>query len=164
MAATLCHPIFQDHYHIVGFVDDALNPGTLINGIPVLGNLQWLKTQQNASVALCIGNPEIRKKILLQLSDYALNWPNIIHPGAILYDAQRIQLGKGIFIGQGSILTTDIQIGDHSFIHLGCSLHHDTRIGQNCVLMPGVRITGGAKLTNHTFLPTGSCIKEDITI
>lgn len=164
IAATLSHPSFKNQYAVVGFVDDGQRPGTHINDIPVLGNLQWLKMQHSTAVVLCIGNPTIRKEILLHLSGYPLHWPNIIHPGATLYIPQRIKLGKGIFIGQGSILTTDIQIGDHSFIHLGCSLHHDTRVGKNCVLMPGVRITGGAKLTDHTYLPTGSTITEPITI
>jgi len=164
IAATLSHPIFQNKYLIAGFIDDKQKPGTLINAIPVLGNLEWLKKQEQASAILCIGKPEIRRKVLSQLSGLPIDWPTIIHPGATLYDAQRIQLGKGIFIGQGGILTTDIHVGDHSFIQPGCSLHHDTRIGQNCILMPGVRITGGANITDHTYIPAGTCITNAITV
>ncbi|WP_282783307.1 hypothetical protein [Phaeodactylibacter xiamenensis] len=165
IAATLFHPIFQNKYPIAGFIDDKQKPGgTLINTIPVLGNLEWLKKQEQASAMLCIGKPEIRQQVLSKLSGLPIDWPTIIHPGATLYDAQRIQLGKGIFIGQGSILTTDIHVGDHSFIQPGCSLHHDTRIGQNCILMPGVRITGGANITDHTYIPAGTCITNAITV
>lgn len=106
---------------------------------------------------LCIGRPEIRRQALSQLAGRSIDWSSIIYPGATLYDTQRIQLGKGIFIGQSSILTTDIYVGDHC-------LHHDTHIGKNCVLMPGVRITGGATIRDNTHLTAGTCITEAITI
>lgn len=61
IAVTLSHPIFQNKYLIAGFIDDKQKPGTLINTIPVLGNLEWLKNQKQASAILCIEKPEIRQ-------------------------------------------------------------------------------------------------------
>jgi len=164
LAAILQHPSLARHYSIVGFIDDGRTPGALINGIPVVGNIKWLTVQSSLNVLLTIGHPVTRRNLIDKLVQTNLLFPSIVHPEATLYNKATIRLGQGVFIGAGSILTTDIQIGDFSFIHVGCSIHHDTTIGENCVLMPGVRITGGATLRNDQRLEAGTCITEAITI
>lgn len=164
LLSILQHVELAALYHVIGFIDDAQPVGTSINGVAVVGNVEWLKTQATPNVVLAIGVPSVRHIILSKLADTHTQFPTIVHPEARLYDSRRIKLGKGVFIGEGCILTTDIAIDDFSLIHLGCSLHHDTKIGRNCVLMPGVRITGGATILDEQRLEAGTCITGAITI
>lgn len=95
----------------------------------------------------------MRRNIINELKGFEnLNFITFIHPNASLYDRESIRIGKGCFIGEYSILTTDINIEDHCFINSHVSLHHDTIIRENCVLMPGVRITGGAEIGRNSSL------------
>jgi acetyltransferase-like isoleucine patch superfamily enzyme len=99
-----------------------------------LRNVEFL-----ADVIIGIGNVSIRQKIIKEIKDLKnLNFPTFIHPKASLYDSDSIQIGKGCYIGESSILTTDINVEDFCFINSNVSIHHDSIIRENCVIMPGV--------------------------
>jgi len=158
MAATLEHPQLRQRYSLAGFIDDGREAGTTVHGLTVLGGLEVLRQRAAPAALLCIGHPVVRQNIVQSLRDTPVSWPTILHPAARIYAPDHIELGQGIWIGEGTILTTDIAIGDHCLVHLGCSLHHDTKIGACTVLMPGVRITGGAHIPPGIRIETGTCI------
>lgn len=153
ISATLNHPELQKRYTLRGFVDDKFPPGEEVNGTPISRDIEWLKNQENANVILGIGNPEVRQKILERLSEAAINFPTVIHPGASIYDKNHVHIGKRCFIAQNTILTTNTRIGDFCFINTACTIHYDTVIGDHCVLGPGKHLTGGDKIGDGEILP-----------
>ena len=55
--------------HIAGFIDD--NPRlaeSTVNGLPVLGKVDYLKGAPPCCIAVALGNPALRKQIVQQLS------------------------------------------------------------------------------------------------
>ena len=46
IAATLKHPHFTNQYVLEGFIDDGPAAGTIINNLPILGNINWLIQQK----------------------------------------------------------------------------------------------------------------------
>jgi len=146
------HPLTG--YEFVGFIDDGVPAGTLINGYKVLGGTQWIfDNAHNAlGVILAFGNPQVRKKVAEKLSAIAVDFPSIIHPGASIHDEDTVVIGKGCYIADACVLTTDITIADFCFINTACTLQHDTTIENYSVLMPGVRITGGAAIGEATYI------------
>jgi sugar O-acyltransferase (sialic acid O-acetyltransferase NeuD family) len=162
IAAVLASNEFPE-IKVSGFVDDGKQPGTSVGRLTVLGGIDWLLRQDNYSVVIAFGNSQLRKTVVSRLGDN-FHFPTIIHPGARLHDQSSISIGKGCYIADGCILTTDIKIADFCFVNSGCSLQHDTVLEPYCVLMPGVRITGGAKIGEGTYIAANCAISTFITI
>ncbi|MNK00935.1 putative acetyltransferase EpsM [compost metagenome] len=140
------------NFNLKGFIDDTIPTGTLINGKSVLGGIEWLKNNNKLAAVIAIGNPEVRKGIIEVLKSMDIFCPTIIHPNVSIHDMENVKIGQGCYIADGCIFTTNIVIEDYCFINTSCTLQHDTFIESNSVLMPGVRITGGAKIGSGTFV------------
>lgn len=164
VASIISNKENQYPYILKGFIDDGLSVGTNINGLTVIGGIDVLNKISHANIVLAIGNPTIRKKILDNIQTIALDFPNLIHRTAVLEDLLNINIGSGVFIGSGVIMTTNIQVGDYSFIHSGSILHHDTHIGKNCIVMPGVRITAKCTIGDHSYVGTGTIIAKETVL
>ena len=139
-----------------GFIDDGIAPGTVINGLPVLGGLDVLKDYPGASLILAIGNGATREKILQKLDMNQFQFPNVIHPSVILDDPKRIKMGQGNIITAGNIFTTDVPMGSFCVLNLQCTIGHDAVLEDFVSLMPGVHISGGAKIRKGAFIGTGA--------
>lgn len=164
MAATLQHPALRAQFTLKGFIDDALVAGTLVNGVVVAGNRQWLLTQAGAAVLTGIGNPEVRRVLTEEFGRAGLILPVVVHPGVGLHQPEYITLGEGCYIGDGAILTTNISLGRHCFVLPGCSLSHDTHLGDCCTLMPGTRVSSGAHIGNNVVCGTATLIAVNTRI
>ena len=138
----------------------------MVNGIPIVGRNEFLTgLKKESDVLLAIGSPVVRKRILDQLLKYRhLNFITYVHPGASIYDSETIKIGRGCYIGENSILTTDIIVEDFCFLNINVSLHHDTIIRENSVLMPGVIITGGAEIGKNSYLGNNFQISDKVKI
>jgi len=172
--SVLQHTSLNEKYDVSGFIDDGIEAATVINGIEVLGGIKYLLALEKANIIIALGNPKVRRKIIDQLLDTKFSFPTIIHPDVSFHDCSKIAVGKGTYITQGCILTTDILIGNFCFLNIAVSINHDAIVGDNCVLMPGVRITCGANLGKDSYvspncvlskpveIPAGSWITESI--
>jgi len=82
-----------------------------------------------------------------------------IHPTALILDDEII-IGEGSFIGANSILTTNIQIGNHAILNRGNHIGHDCIIGNYFSAMPGSIVSGNVHIGNGVYLGTNSSIIE----
>lgn len=112
-------------WNLLGYIDDNVEIGTIINGYEVLGDIKFLrKYNKKINVVCAIGVPEIRGKIIEKL--YSLenvSYPNLIDPSVEM--SNHIDMGEGNIICAGSILTVNIKIGDFNIINLDCTIGHD---------------------------------------
>ena len=82
-----------------------------------------------------------------------------IHPTALILDDEII-IGEGSFIGANSILTTNIQIGNHAILNRGNHIVHDCIIGNYFSAMPGSIVSGNVHIGNGVYLGTNSSVIE----
>lgn len=151
-------------YEIVGFLDgNADNHGKIVNGYSVLGDLNWLETQNEISVIIAIGNPISKRKIATEIKSFKnVRFPTLIHPKAIIGDYNSI--GEGTIICAGTILTNNITINDHVILNLACTVGHDTVIESYTTVAPGVNISGNVKIAEGCDLGTNSVIIQGKSI
>ncbi len=152
-------------YEIIGFIDE--NPahhGKRLNGIRVLGDFSWFDTIDTASVyaIAAVGNPGIRKKLVNKALQKAVKFYNVIHPQAVATSA--LDLGVGVVITAGCILTNNIKIGSHVYLNLGCTVCHDAVLDDFCNLNPGVRISGNVHIEVGCELGTGAIVIPERTV
>jgi sugar O-acyltransferase (sialic acid O-acetyltransferase NeuD family) len=158
---------------LAGFVVDAQygEPGTTVNGYPILGDLKWLKEQMDTAAVVGIGLPHQRWQIIQRLEKSLsfydrlkkpLSFYNIVHPSALL--SRWSKVGKGAVICAGNTLTTQVYVGDHVHINMDCTVGHDTVIGDFVTMSPGVHISGKVHLGEGVFIGTGANVIEGIKI
>jgi len=142
-------------FYVQGFYDDGIAQGELVLGkYEILGNIQSLQEiQSEVSVVIAFGNPKIRKKCWDALQENGnIHFPNIIHPTALIMNAERIQWGKGVIVFPLAVLTADLSIGNNVVVHTGASVHHDVSIGDHSVIMPGSRLVMSEQFDEATFV------------
>ena len=116
-----------------------------------------------ASVALAIGSSQERENIYTSLKQ-EYHFPSLIHPSAILMSLATIRIGRGAIICAGSILTTNISLGDFVIINLHASIGHDCVLGDFVSLMPGARLSGGVILEDGVYVGTNASILPGLRI
>jgi acetyltransferase-like isoleucine patch superfamily enzyme len=72
--------------------------------------------------------------------------------------SQRVALGEGVVLCAGTVVTTDVVIGAHVHVNLGCTISHDARVGEFSTLSPGVHVSGNVTIGRDVFVGTGACI------
>lgn len=151
-------------WNLLGFVDDYKNPGSYFNGIPILGGTNWLKSyEKEIYVACTIANPQIRAGKINEIS--VLNnvkFATLIDPSAIL--SEYVNIGVGSIICAGSIITVNVEIGDHVIINLDCTIGHDASIKSFCTLYPSANVSGNTVLEEYVEMGTGSQIIQGLSI
>lgn len=151
-------------WELAGFIDDGIETGILIDGIPVVGNVSSLLLYEEPIFVVCsIANSQTRERILQQLtaSPY-LYFPNLIDPSAII--SKDLKMGKGNIICAGCVLTINISFQDFNIINPACTVGHDTVIGNLITVYPGANIAGNITIGDQSELGTGCQIIQGITI
>jgi sugar O-acyltransferase (sialic acid O-acetyltransferase NeuD family) len=145
-------------FDLKGYIDDDPLVPEVIKGYRVLGKTDIITKEMAAtySFVLAIGNPRAKEKIINKLKGFDLKFPNIVHSGATIQDKGSLEIGKGNIICNGTILTTDIQIGDFNLLNLLCTVGHNVRIENYCSIMPSVNISGGVHLKDLVYIGTGA--------
>lgn len=114
-------------------------------------------------ILLAIGDSKLRKKIVSTISHDA-EYLTYIDKYARILDKDTIKIGKGSIICAGSILTSNITLGDFSQINLNCTIGHDCNIGNFFTTAPGVHISGDSNIGSCTYFGTNTASINNINI
>lgn len=113
-------------------------------------------------VIVAIGNPRDRFDIVQRLPKSTKYFTHV-HPSVqILGDD--VEIGKGSIICAGSVITTNVKIGEHAHLNLQTTIGHDCEIGDYFTTAPGAKISGNCKIHDLVYVGTNASIKEKITI
>lgn len=109
-----------------------------------------------------VGNPKFRKNIVDNLPKETKFWNHISDRAIIMDDFKSI--GVGNVICAGTIITTNVSIGNHVQLNLSTTVGHDTVICDYVTTAPGVGISGNVNLGECVYIGTNSAIRENISI
>jgi sugar O-acyltransferase (sialic acid O-acetyltransferase NeuD family) len=115
---------------------------------------------EKQSALIAVGSPSDKKKLLAKLPEDTKFW-NYISPRAYV---NNLKMGRGNFICAGTIITTNVTIGNHVHLNLHTTVGHDSIIGDFTTTAPSVNISGNVTIGNGVYLGTASCVKEKLTI
>jgi sugar O-acyltransferase (sialic acid O-acetyltransferase NeuD family) len=144
-------------WNVLGFVDDDPgHPGRLDRlGTTVLGGLDWLVSHP-CNYALGIGTSAARSRIAARLDAAGSEPATIVHPSAHI--GSDVHLGAGVVIYDRSTVTTNVSIGAHTHLNVGCAVQHDSVVGDFVQFSPGVFVNGDCTVGDRVFLGTGAVI------
>jgi len=145
-------------YNFLGFFDDGIQKGQVVNGCPVLGGIQELNEHnKELELVISIGLPRIKKAILSKIHNERISFPTIVHPKASISN-DFVNVGKGCIICEGTIVTCNIDIKDFVILNLSCTVGHDSLIKSYSAFMPSVNISGEVKIEEGVYVGTGAQI------
>ncbi len=153
-------------FDVLGFISEVEEDWLKkFNDKPVLGGFEWFDASaERASVrVICsVGSPAVRHRMIERCKKIGLCFVSAIHPRAVM--SQWVEIGEGVVITAGVILTNQIKIGDHVHLNLHSTVGHDASLGAFCTVSPGVNISGNVHVGEGCDLGTGASIIQRIEI
>ena len=158
---------YNEIYHefsVLGFLDDNESLlGQTIDGIKVLGNTDWIFSQKNEIRCIIgIGDGQTRKKIVDKFEKEKIPFQTIIHPSVAWSKSSKI--GNGTIIQAGSIITTNVVIGNHVHVNMNVTIAHDSVIQDFATLSPGAHVNGNTIVGEGTFIGSGAVMQQELKI
>lgn len=150
---------------VLGFIVHAKYgaPGTMVDGVPILGGFDWLVKHARQVEVICgVGAPHDRLRLIDEARQVGARFCTLRHPSALL--GRSVQVGEGSALMHGCILTTSICVGAHVVINPGCTLGHDTMLSDFVTLSPGVHLAGNVTVGEGCNLGIGTIAIEKKTI
>ncbi|MBC6988237.1 MULTISPECIES: acetyltransferase [Hymenobacter] len=150
---------------LTGFYDDASPASAFIHGVPYRGTAADLNaTKEPLQVIVAVGNSQARAAVVSRLTSPLLQFATLIHPSVACQQYQHISVGEGSIITQSCILTTDIRVGRHVLLNLGCTIGHDAVLEDFCSLMPHANVGGEAHLGVGVYLGTNATVINQVRV
>lgn len=158
-------------WNVIGYVDTAprmehgtsdISVGNII--CPYLGDDDHLLAmEQETNVAVCVGEPKLRRKIAEKL----MQNPKLRFPNLILGDTRicsDVKLGQGCILSMDCRISTNVTLGNFVFLNTGSMVCHDGVVGDFTTLSPDVKLAGQVTIGNQCDLGMGTKVIQGITI
>jgi sugar O-acyltransferase (sialic acid O-acetyltransferase NeuD family) len=165
-------------------VDDRLEPGQDVLGVPVVGGRDRLEALVEAGVRLAvnavggIGAIQVRIDIFEALERAGLQLATLVDrgamvapsatlaPGAQLFPGAVVSsgavIGRGALINTGAIVSHDCRIGDYSHVAPGAILAGDVTVGEATLIGMGVTATLGCRIGSRCIVGNGAAVTADV--
>lgn len=151
-------------WRLLGFIDeDEGKRGRTLNGYPVLGDFSAVGRLPQGLAAVCaVGDPAAKERLVGEAVKAGLTFVNLIHPNVAV--SPWVELGVGVIVCEGVVMTTNIVIGNHVSINPGCGLGHDVTIKDYTTLLWHVDLGGGARVGRGCLLGTKATVLPGVTV
>ncbi|KQU19319.1 acetyltransferase [Bacillus sp. Leaf75] len=165
-AREVNHLCDYSNYEVAGFLDERSEmKGKMIDDVPVLGDLHDIYSLKDKIKIVCagVGDPALKKRFAIKTMNAGFEIADtLVHPS--VYISKRNTLGLGSVICEGTILTTNVHVGNFVIINRGSNISHDNTITDYVTIGPGVNIAGNVTVGEGAYIGIGSSIRERINI
>lgn len=151
-----------------GIVDVADKAGNTLLGVKIVGVDADLPKFRKKGVRFCfislgsVRTPELRVKLWKKALAAGFEFPNIIHPDAMV--SRSANLGRGNYVGPGAIINPGAVIGDHCIINSGAIIEHDCAVGDFAHIASGAVLGGGVKIGARAHVGSGAAIRQLLNV
>ena len=149
----------------VGFLDaDPGLTGTIVNGLPVLGQVNQIgKLRQKArGIIVGIGDNRARASYAALAREAGFELINSIHPHSSVSSTARI--GDCVVISAGAVIGADAELADCVIINTSAVVEHECRIGRASHICPAAALAGRVTVGEMAFVGLGSRVIQCLTI
>jgi len=148
-------------WNILGYYDNLDSKGKFVNGLPVLGDIEDLKSSSHENVIIAIGDNTLRKTLHNSLN-MLKKFPYLVHP-SVSYNGETA-IGGGSIIMSGVFLSINVVVGSFVLVNVSSTIGHDVVINDFVSINPGVRLSGSVKVGENVSLGVGSVLNNNIHI
>jgi sugar O-acyltransferase (sialic acid O-acetyltransferase NeuD family) len=127
-----------------------------------LDSLAKLFKADNHFFILGVGNPMVRKKVFVELSELGGKPYSLVSNSATI--SEDVRIGSGNTILQGVIMENGSRTGIMSLLNLRCLICHDVQLGDFCEVGPGAILLGESSVGDGSFIGAGAIINPGIKV
>ena len=156
-------------WKVLGYVDNKKAEGNedcYVSGIccPYLGDDMWLLEQKSEiNVAITVGNPGLRRKIVQKLKkNEFIKFPTLILGSAQV--CKDIEMGQGCIISTECCISTNVKIGNFVFVNIGGMICHNGIIGDFVTISPRAALAGAVRVGENSDIGMGTHVIQGIEI
>ncbi len=143
-------------HEVEGFVDDGVNIGTKVLGLPVLGGAAWLAQQPARVLALGLGDNKTRARVARMLLENGHALPSFVHPSCVV--SPSASLGAAVVAMPRVVVNAEAHIGDGAILNTGCIVEHECVVGAFAHLSPACALGGRARVGERTHVGIGATL------
>lgn len=154
-------------WNLIGFIDDTLEKGFKNQYGSVLGGLNYLNSYQDSkelAVVISIASPKTIRKLVKEIKNQKIYFPNLVAPNTKFFDAKAFQMGQGNVIFFGCRFSCDVVVGNFNLFNGQVALGHDVEVGDCNVFGPSTRISGNTKVGDTNFFGLQAIILQGLEI
>ena len=152
-------------WNFCGFIDDGITEGETNEYGKVIGGIDYVNNvTEDVALVIPIGNPRIIHKIVSNITNSHIYYPNIIDPDVFFLDRESVLLGKGNIFSPKAIVSCNVTIEDFNLFNMNDGIGHDVTIGSFNVFMPNVNISGGVVIGDRNLFGVKSSILQYLTM
>ena len=146
-----------------GFVDPGHEVGTLIGGIPILGDDSWITSHPEVALAIGMGatrDTNQREAMYNRFKDHRI--VGCMHSSVSLGTATKVHATAQIMAN--CLINHSSTIGENVVIHSGSIVEHDAVIEAHAYLSPRVTFCGTVHVGPRVFIGASSTIIQNVSI
>lgn len=161
------HAVTDQQYEVAGFFDDFREPGSVVDGYPVLGGIKDVASSFDAGTFDClmiaIGYKHFeQRKYWFEYFLDKIPYGKLVHSSCYVDPSGSI--GNGTFILPGCIIDRNVIVEDNVLINTGSCIAHDSTVKAHSFLSPRVAIAGFVTIGECCNIGINSTIIDNITI
>jgi sugar O-acyltransferase (sialic acid O-acetyltransferase NeuD family) len=152
---------------VAGILDPHLAEGTLIFGVPVVGDDRFLDSVDPGTVVLANGvgangNVTLRSQVFERFTVRGFRFPVVQHVSAVVGAECRISHGAQVMAG--AVLQNRVTLGENTVVNTRASLDHDCCVEPHAFIAPGVVLCGGVTIRAGAFIGAGAVVLPGLEV
>jgi sugar O-acyltransferase (sialic acid O-acetyltransferase NeuD family) len=152
-------------WKLIGFIDDGLPVGYDTGYGKVLGGLSEINQYpKQLSIVMAFANSQTLKKVVEQVTNPLIDFPNIIYTDVSFADQNSLQIGIGNIIGSRCGFSCNIKIGNFNRFNFDVHFGHDDVIGNFNMFNSSVCISGEVTIGDCNFFGVGSVVLQQKSV
>ena len=134
-----------------------------IQGAIVLGGISSWTEYNDCEFVIAIGSPRTRSKVYNKMIEQGKpNFTTLIHP-SVSY-SNTVIFGQGVIVCAGTILTVDVNVGDHNILNLNVTVGHECIFDAFVTVAPMAAISGNVSLFECVEVGTAAVVRQGLSI
>jgi sugar O-acyltransferase (sialic acid O-acetyltransferase NeuD family) len=145
--------------------DDATKAGTALGATTVLGPLERVRHNPEATLLLCAGKGSVRRDLAVRLAALGVGddrYATVVDPS--VHIPRSCSVGVGSILLGGVVLTADVRVGRHVVCMPHVTLTHDDELDDYVTLTAGVSLGGGVRVGEAAYIGMNASVREQRTV
>lgn len=114
-----------------------------------------LDADDKTSFVVGVGDPQLKKKFAEKMAG---KFSPLAFTDESIIRSERVFLSEGSVVMPGCVVTTNVSIGRHAHLNIGCRVSHDVTIGAYSTLCPNVSIASNVQVKDEVFVGISATI------
>ena len=153
----------RTQFEIVGFLDDdAQRHGQAIDGVPVLGGVDWVAVHGTNELQYVLALAGSRAKQALDSRLQGVRFATVCHPSVVVGSDTSVR--EGSILAAGVVVAYNTIIGRHVTINLNATIGHDCTIADFSTVAPGANVAGRVTIDLGCDIGLNATVVKNISI